>query len=178
MCKLFITDDGMIIAPAIIRIPAINFVAPILRNNPLVTSIKPTEDNVAFIVDTGAQVTCISGLDADRLHIESRYLEPAQDVIGVGGTCSAFRVDDIEIGLIDDIGDDRITFHIEKLNHIYVLDSLKMSSLLGTDLLQKFDLVTKRSKSSAQLKRISNAPREFQIVSREIIKTRKKPPKK
>ena len=179
MCRLYITDDGTIIAPAIIRIPAINFVAPILRDNPLVTAIKPTEDNVAFIVDTGAQVTCISGLDADRLHIESRYLEPAQDVIGVGGTCSAFKLSDIEIGLIDKIESDRITFHIEKLDYVYVLGDLKMMSLLGTDLLRKFDLVTKRSTSSAELKRISSAPGEFHIVSREIIiKTKKRLPKK
>ena len=110
MCKLFITDNGTLIAPVMIRIPAINFVAGILRNNPIVTSIKPIEDNVAFIVDTGAQVTCLSGLDADRLHIESRYLEPAQDVIGVGGTCSAFKLSNIEIGLIDKIEGNRIVF--------------------------------------------------------------------
>ncbi len=129
-------------------------------------------------MDTGAQITCISGLDADRLHIESRYLEPAQDVIGVGGTCSAFQLNDIEIGLIDKIEGSRITFHIEKLDHIYVLVSLKMSSLLGTDLLQKFDIATKRSTSSAELKRISNASGESQIVSREIVKRKKRPPKK
>lgn len=174
MCKLFITDDGTLIAPAMIRIPAINFVAGILRNNSLVASIKPTEDNVAFIVDTGAQVTCLSGLDANRLHIESRYLEPAQDVIGVGGTCNAFKLTNIEIGLIDKIEGSRITFHIEKLDHVYVLDSLKMPSILGTDLLQKFDIITERSKSSAELKRIPSASGEFQIVSRETVKTKKR----
>lgn len=178
MCKLFITDDGTLIAPVMIRIPAINFVAGILRDNPLVASIKPIEDNVSFIVDTGAQVTCLSGLDADRLHIETRYLEPAEDVIGVGGICSAFKLNNIEIGLIDKLEASRITFHIEKLDHVYVLDSLKMSSLLGTDLLQKFDIITERSKSSAELKRLSSASGEFQIVSREIVKTKKRLPKK
>ncbi len=178
MCRLFITDDGTIIALAIIRIPTINFVAPILRNNPLVTSIKPTEGNVSFIVDTGAQITCISGLDADRLHIENRYLEPAQDVIGVGGTCSAFELSDVEVGLIDKIEGSRITFHIEKLDPIYVLDDLKTPSLLGTDLLQKFDICTKRSTSFAELKRISSTSGKFQTVSRERVKTEKKLPKK
>lgn len=178
MCKLFITDDGTLIAPVMIRIPAINFVAGILRDNPLVTSIKPTEDNVSFIVDTGAQVTCLSGLDADRLHVESRYLEPADDVIGVGGTCNAFKISNIEIGLIDKMEGSRITFHIEKLDYVYVLDSLKMSSLLGTDLLQRFDIITERSKSSAELKRIPNVSGEFQIVSREIVRPKKRPPKK
>ena len=178
MCKLFITDDGTLIAPVMIRIPAINFVAGILRDNPLVMSIKPTEDNVAFIVDTGAQVTCLSGLDADRLHIESRYLEPTEDVIGVGGTCNAFKLSDIEIGLIDEVKGSRITFHIEKLDSIYVIDSLKMLSLLGNDMLKKFDLVTDRSTASAQLKRIPSASGEYQIVSRELPKIKKKRPKK
>lgn len=178
MCKLFITDDGTLIAPAMIRIPATNLVAGILKNNPLVMTIKPTEDNVSFIVDTGAQVTCLSGLDADRLHIETRYLEPTPDIIGVGGKCSAFKLCNIEIGLIDKIEGGRITFHIEKLDHIYVVTSLKMASLLGTDLLQRFDIVTKRAKSSAELKRIPSASWEFQIVSRELVISKKRLPKK
>jgi hypothetical protein len=178
MCQLFISDDGMLIAPAIIRIPAINFVAPILRGNPLITSIKPSEDNVAFIVDTGAQITCLSGLDADRLHVETRYLERAEDVIGVGGTCGAYRLRNIEIGLVDDVTPDRITFHIEKLEYICVIDSLKMRSLLGMDLLSKFDLSTDRRKSAASLVRITDAPGEYQIVSRELTKRRKRTPRK
>lgn len=178
MCRLFIADDGTLLAPAIIKIPAVNFIAPIFRNSPFVTSTKPIEGAVEFIVDTGAQVTCVSGLDADRLHIESRYLEPAQDVIGVGGTCSAFTLNDIEIWLIDKIEGSRVTFHVEKLNHIYVLVSLKMKSLLGTDVLQKFDVITERSASSAELKRVSSASGEFRTVSRRIVKTKKRLPKK
>ena len=178
MCKIYFTDDGTLIAPAIIRIPAINFVAPILRDEQLIAAIKPREENIAFIVDTGAQLTCLSGLDADRLNIEVRYLEPAGDVIGVGGACSAYRLKDIEIGLIDDITPDRINFHIEKLEYICVIDSLKMNSLLGNDLLAKFDISTDRQNSTASLSRITTAPGESQIVSREFPKAKRQRPKK
>jgi hypothetical protein len=174
MCKIIINHRGTLIAPAIIRIPASNFVASFLRDNPLITSLKPIEDNVAFIADTGAQVTCLSGLDADRLHIERRFLEPAQNVIGVGGICSAYKLSSIEIGLIDGVDGDRITFHIEQLDYICVIDSLKMTSLLGTDFLGRFDIITNRAKSSAQLKRLPQASGNFQIVSRTIVRSKAK----
>ena len=168
MCKLFITEEGTIVAPAIIRIPATNFVAPLLKEHELITSIEPREENIPFIVDTGAQITCLSGLDAERLQIETRYLEPATDVIGVGGKCSAFRLDDIEIGLIDDITDERVSFHIEKVRSICVISSLKMNSLLGNDVLARFNVSTDRQNNVAELKRIAAAPGEFRIVSRPI----------
>lgn len=129
-------------------------------------------------MDTGAQRTCLSGLDADRLNIEVRYLESAGDVIGVGGTCSAYKLKDIEIGLIDNITPNRINFHIEKLEYICVIDSLKMNSLLGNDLLIKFDISTDRQNSIASLSRITTAPGEFQIVSREFPKAKRQRPKK
>ena len=179
MCKLFITEEGRIVAPAIIRIPAINFVAPLLKGHELISSIKPREENIPFIVDTGAEVTCLSGLDAERLQIETRYLEPATDVIGVGGKCNAFRLDDIEIGLIDDITDDRVRFHIEKVQSICVISSLKMNSLLGNDVLARFNISTDRQKKVAVLERIAAAPGEYRIVSRPILRDaiKQRPPK-
>lgn len=169
MCKLYITGDGTIITPAIIRIPAVNFVAPSLKEHAVINSIEPTEENIAFIVDTGAQVTCLSGLDAERLQIETRYLEPAMDVIGVGGSCKAFRLDNVEIGLIDNITARRVNFHIERLQGICVIDSLKMTSLLGNDILARFNISTDRQRNVAVLDRIPTAPGEFRIVSRPRV---------
>lgn len=170
MCKLFISEDGTFIAPAIIRVPAINFVAPVLRDNELVAAIKPIEQNVSFLVDTGADVTCISSLDADRLEIETRFLRPAEDVIGIGGRCRTFKLTDIEIGLIDKLTEDRIWFHIEQLQYVYVMDEkgLKMPSLLGIDMLRRFDISTNRKRRTANLKRIATVPGEFRIVSRAL----------
>ena len=168
MCELFISEDGTFIASAIIRVPARNFVAGPLRNNELVAAIKPIEQNVLFIVDTGADVTCISSLDADRLQIETRFLEPAEGVIGVGGRCRTYKLVDIEIGLVDRYTNDRIWFHIEHLECAYVMDEkgLKMPSLLGNDVLQRFDISSSRKKGSAKLRRIATAAGEFRTVSR------------
>lgn len=122
-------------------------------------------------MDTGAQVTCLSGLDAERLQIETRYLEPATDVIGVGGPTNAFRLDNVEIGLIDSITAGRINFHIEKLQSIYVISALKMASLLGNDILARFNISTDRQRNVAVLKRIPSAPGEYRIVSQPVVTT-------
>ena len=108
------------------------------------------------------------------MNIEIAYLKPAQDVIGVGGKCKTYVLDDVKIGLVDSIKDTRITFHIEHLERIFVLDSLKMTSLLGMDFLARFDLSTKRDKKTASLKRLSGAPGEFELISQELKKTRRK----
>ena len=120
-------------------------------------------------------MTCISGLDVERMKIQTRYLESAGEVIGVGGKCSTYRLDGIEISLIDKFTKTRIDFHIEKLEYVCVMDETgtKMPSLLGTDILQRFDICTDRRKGTATLKRIATAPGEFRIVSREIPKAAK-----
>lgn len=170
MCTLFIAEGGAFFTPAIVRVPAHNFVAQPLRDNELIASIKPIEQNVSFLVDTGADVTCLSALDADRLSLETRFLEPAEGIIGVGGTCQTFMLTDIEIGFIDRVTRDRIWFHIEQLSCAYVMDEkgLKMPSLLGLDILSRFDISSDRQRSIAKLKRIATALGEYRIVSRPL----------
>ncbi|MBN1160680.1 MAG: retroviral-like aspartic protease family protein [Dehalococcoidales bacterium] len=167
MCRLVITEIGTLLAPAIIRIPTLNFVAPSLRNDNL-TDADTYENNIVFMVDTGAQITCISGLDAMKLGIETFYLEASDDIVGVGGSSKAYKLKNVEIGLIENISRDKISFHIEKIDQICVIDSLKMMSLLGTDLLKRFDLVTKRSKDEAYLKRCVDAEGKFRIISKKL----------
>ena len=167
MCRLVITEIGMLFAPAIIRIPALNFITPSLRNN-APTNIETYENNIVFMVDTGAQITCISGLDAMKPGIETSYLEAYDDIVGVGGNCKAYKLEDVEVGLIENISSDQISFHIEKLDKICVIDSLKMMSLLGIDLLKRFDLETKRSKAEAYLKRCADAEGKFRIISKKF----------
>jgi hypothetical protein len=165
--------SGHFLTSAIIRIPALNFVAPVLRNNPLVMSMAPVEANIFFLVDTGADVTCISALDANKLRIEMRYLELAGNVIGIGGKCGTYRLTNIEIGLPDKVTQERINFHIEELDFVYVIadnEGLKMPSLLGLDILRRFDIQSDRQGHSAVLKRISGAPGNFRITSQSFKK--------
>jgi hypothetical protein len=166
--------------PVVISVSAKNLVAPKLKGSELVRRMEPIEGNVFFLLDTGADVTCLSFLDARKIGIETRYLEPDESVIGIGGECCAFKLEDVEIGLIDDITEDRIQFHIEKVNYINVLgeSSPKLPSLLGNDILKKFDITTQRSKGFLTLQRLRKTSGEFRIVSREINpaqKANKKP---
>jgi hypothetical protein len=169
MCKLYVSDAGTIYAAAIINISPINF-----KKHACESPIEPTEENIEFIVDTGAQVTCLSGLDAERLQIDTRYLEPATDVIGISGMCNAFKLNDIEIGLVDEFTAGGVNFHIEPLENICVINTLKMHSLLGNDILARFDISTDRQRNIAELKRITSAQGNFRIVFRswETIKRR------
>lgn len=168
MCKLRISGDGTLFTDAIIRISALNFVAPLLKRNELVLSIKPVEQTIQFVVDTGADITCISALDAIRLGIETRYLEPDTGVLGVGGKCRTFKLRKVEIGLIDEVTKNRIRFHIEELEYACVMagTGIRMPSLLGNDILKRFDISTHRESNYATLKRIPAASEEFRIVSK------------
>lgn len=175
MCKLFADSNGHFLTSAIIRIPALNFVAPVLRDNPLVKSMEPIEDNIFFLVDTGADVTCISALDANKLRIETRYLEQAGNIIGIGGKCGTYKLTNIEIGLPDKVTQERMNFHIEELDFVYVMEDnegLKMPSLLGLDLLKRFDIQSNRQGLFAVLKRISGAPGNFRITSQSLKKNK------
>jgi len=170
VCKLFIAEGGDLVTPATISIPARNFVAPILRDEELIHSIEPIEGHLFFLVDTGASVTCISHGDANRLAIETRYLEPAGDVTGIGGKCKIFKLGNVEIALIEKLTEDRIWYHIEELEQIYVMDktATKVPSILGMDLLQKFDISTKRERDTASLARLETVAGDFRITSRTI----------
>ncbi|GAG14911.1 unnamed protein product [marine sediment metagenome] len=152
---------------AIIRVPASNLVAPPLRDNPLIASMEPTEGFIFFLLDTGADITCLSFLDARKLGIETKYLEQDDNIIGVGGECCAYKLNNIEIGLIDEITKDRVQFHIEGVEIINVLDEAapKMPSLLGNDILKRFDIATIREKGKVTLSRIKSIPGKYRIAS-------------
>ena len=103
MCKLFITDIGKLVTPALIRIPASNLVAPVLKD-------------------------------------------------------------------IDDFDETKVKFHIEALDFVYVIETTdrRMLSLLGMDILNRFDLSTHREKKTAALTRLPNAPGRFRAASRSL----------
>jgi len=167
MCIVFISPDGAMGVSAWIRISTKNLVAPVLRSHPLIKQMEPIEGEIFFILDTGADVTTISAIDARRLGIETKYLPATEGVVGVGGQAQAFRLDDVEIGLPDKFTPRRIQFHIEKLERADVLEEKtpKLPSILGNDLLKKFNIKTYREKGYAELKRIPKMSGEFRIVS-------------
>ena len=159
MCLAFLGDDGAMGTSGIIKFPAFNFVAPHLRNHKSIQTIQPTEGYIFFVLDTGADVTCLSFLDARKLGIDTRYLDTDEDIIGIGGKCCAYKLYDIELGLYDrHIAVRQAQYHIERISVINVLDetSPKLPSLLGNDILKRFDIITDRKNGIAELKRLPN----------------------
>lgn len=78
------------------------------------------------------------------------------------------------------IREDRIRFHIEKLEKVYVMEetpkpSARLPSVLGNDLLKRFDLSTDRQRGQGKLKRIPTAEGEPRIVSRLLPKQSRQP---
>lgn len=163
MCKLIISSSGRLHAPAILHI----------KPNPPYWQQAITE-NITFLVDTGADVTCLSALDAERLEIYTDVLEEAGYITGITGKVMSYKLPNVTISFIDEITDDYIQHHIEEIDCIRVVklpedkketqegtnterygEPKKVFGLLGLDILQYFDLSTNREDGLAYLKRIT-----------------------
>jgi len=99
-----------------------------------------------MVVDTGASHTTISERDAIRFGIDYEQLTcpPNNKVLGVGGTCDFYTLDDTVLMFKKSIN----SWHIERLDKIYILknefrneeeriNALRVPSLLGMDILNK-----------------------------------------
>ncbi|MCK4731761.1 MAG: retroviral-like aspartic protease family protein [Methanophagales archaeon] len=116
---------------------------------------KPKSIN--FLVDTGADITTITLADALKLGIDvHRVIAPnrRRDVEGVGGTTDVYPIEGtIGLTFLDYSSEtDKISFHIEFLERINLVPKLSMS-ILGRDLLDRFDIEISRVSERINLKR-------------------------
>lgn len=106
---------------------------------------------IRFLVDTGATSTMMSAADAVRLglsydnngqpHWKNKLLPYATEAIGVGGELKLYRLDKTFITLISH-GADLGERHTECVENLLVAEAkYEDESLLGMDLLQRFNLL-------------------------------------
>lgn len=150
MCRLIIASDDRLSTDAILR------VAP----NPPHWS-RAIAGNISFLIDTGADVTCLSALDAERFQIYTDNLEEAGPIAGLNGSVMSYKLPEVQISFIDEIANGFIKYHIEEIDYIRVAElpgesdePPKIFGLLGLDIMRFFDLSTDRENNIAYLKRI------------------------
>jgi predicted aspartyl protease len=101
---------------------------------------------LSFLIDTGADTTCISGLAAVSAGLTPEDLPddaPLEEtpISGVGGESTAFHLDDPVLLAFREQSDE-VSFdnlHIEVIDGIEIVPTLT-ESLLGRDVLNRFDL--------------------------------------
>lgn len=110
--------------------------------------INPTHEvgiELPLLIDTGADKTCLSGLDAVRAGIPDlmKADEIAYEEISVEGVDEAegFRVQEPFILAFEEYSDTHEiwTLHLEFINELIILPKSKQS-LLGRDILNRFDI--------------------------------------
>ena len=136
-----------------------------------------TSGTTEFLIDTGSALTLLSPLDANRIGIDVSLLkESAQEVSGFGGTCHPLELGPGRVGLVDEYLTSGVRFHLEKLDCIYVLPATcaDLPSILGLDLLERFDLTTDRAHRIAHLRRVGG-PGNRSILVKGLPPSRRGP---
>ncbi len=102
------------------------------------------EDDLEFIVDTGASKTIISDRDALWLGIDYKKLRRVKPSLGIGGTVQTFAIDGAELIFVTE-GGGRIAVRFES---IFVMKHkraegaiMRIPSILGRDFLNRYSLV-------------------------------------
>lgn len=102
---------------------------------------------IRMVVDTGASRTVISERDALRLNIDYSTLTPEPDALGVGGLVKCYSAG--QAALTFKVS--RNSWHTERLDSLHFLKcesddpierlaSLRLSSLLGIDILDRYSV--------------------------------------
>lgn len=116
---------------------------------------------IRFLVDTGTSETIINVTDALRLNIPYKSLNTSKSICGLGGmTMQGFSMNNVEIFFKDDQG----AQVSEKLPKVMVSkwakkdqkskkNALSAPSLLGADMLAKYDLFLSLSNDEAYLEK-------------------------
>jgi hypothetical protein len=98
--------------------------------------------NISFLIDTGADTTVLSPIDAKKLGINYSKLLHPEDSVGIGGTNRCFRED----ALVAFAGDNRVLF-VHKIR-LAILEPkpaiASIPSLLGRDILNKWRITYDR----------------------------------
>ena len=95
-------------------------------------------DRVTFVVDTGANSTCLHPYDARRLGVDYNALAPGTPGRGVGGTQEQFS----EEAVLSFFDGTNVYFYFLEVDIPAVTDaSLNLPSLLGQDVLRHWRMV-------------------------------------
>lgn len=108
---------------------------------------------VRMVVDTGASRTVISERDAMRLNIDYSTLKPEADALGVGGLVRCYSTG--QAALTFKVSSN--SWHTERLDSLHFLKcesddpierlaSLRLSSLLGIDILDRYSVRLTRTR--------------------------------
>lgn len=117
---------------------------------------------VWLLADTGASRTTLLDRDVKLLSIPSEALEPALlPIVGIGGSVRSFLVRDVEIILASDEGDVIlrqdlwvVQHDLEQLPPEEVARILRLPSVLGRDLINRFHFTCDYRVGIAQLERL------------------------
>lgn len=127
--------------------------------------------STSFLIDTGADSTVISGIDAVQSGFISEISSSDSDIAdffpddadideisteGVGGNATAYRINEsIMLGFIErSDGPEPDNLHVEVLGQIHVVPSVSRS-LLGRDVLDRFDITLSAVDNQVLLERNS-----------------------
>jgi hypothetical protein len=116
---------------------------------------------VWLLADTGASRTTLLDRDAKLLSIPAEALEPALlPLVGIGGSVRSFLVRDVEITLASDEGDVAlrqdlwvVQHDLEQLPPEEVARILRLPSVLGRNLINRFHFTCDYQAGTVQLKR-------------------------
>lgn len=116
----------------------------------LISTSLDIDETVRFLIDTGASHTVLLDKDAIRLGLNyNRLRRYYQDFSGIGGTVDTFIIPDVT--LILKSGDQKICkltvpifalrHPLPKISHQERIRILRLPSLLGRDIINKFKMV-------------------------------------
>lgn len=112
--------------------------------------------NIEFIIDTGADGSAITLADALKLGTDIiSVVSPNRHgtTEGVGGPTDKYSIEDIGFVFLDySPSTNKISFHIEYLEKIDLIPKLPLS-ILGRDLLDRFDIEISKVSEEINLKR-------------------------
>ncbi|MCD5384168.1 retroviral-like aspartic protease family protein, partial [candidate division WOR-3 bacterium] len=113
------------------------------------SSVFEIDENVAFLVDTGASKTVLLDKDALLLNIDYNELRKFnRNLSGIGGSVETYIIDDMVFCFKSDKG--KIEFNspifvlrhdLEKLSRDERVKILSIPSILGRDIIEKFRLI-------------------------------------
>lgn len=131
-----------------------------------------------FLIDTGADLTLISALDAPKLDIEYRVsaqgrrvphfdgvpLEQGPQMGGIGGGIDTYRVRDVRV-IFPTLLDDCIEWHHETLSALYIpaVEATSVPNLLGRDILDRFNMYWNRSTGRIDMDRASTPGLDYAV---------------
>lgn len=130
-------------------------------NAHLVSSSIDIDDTITFLVDTGASKTTLLDKDATRLGVEHEKLKrSSQDLFGIGGSIPTYILEDAELLFHADTGTIELKIPIfvvrhplEKFSKEERVKVLRVPSLLGRDIINKYKMTFNFSKELSLTKK-------------------------